>query len=148
MATPAPQKVRSWPAINEDTEYFWAGLHEGELRIQQCTKCSTLSHPPKPICSACGSFDLGYLVASGKGVVYSHVTFHKPLAPGFGEPYNVSVIELDEGVRLVAQVVGVPHGDVFIGMRVDVEFAEVEPGLVLPQFHPSTDSPVKGNSRG
>lgn len=140
MASPAPQRMRSWPAINEDTEFFWSGLHEGELRIQRCIDCSTLSHPPKPICSACGSFELGHVVASGTGVVYSHVTFHRPLSPGFGEPYNVSVIELPEGVRMVSQVVGVSPGDVVIGMPVSVEFNEVEPGLILPQFHPISDS--------
>src|SRR5690606_4636248 len=100
--TPVPQRKRSWPAISEDTEFFWNGVRDGELRVQQCSECSALSHPPKPICSACGSFELGHLAVSGAGTVYSHVTFHKPPSPGFDEPYNVSVIELAEGVRLVS----------------------------------------------
>lgn len=134
------QKVRSWPAINEDTEFFWAGLREGQLRIQSCLKCSGLCHPPKPICSMCGSFELAHRAASGTGSVYSHVTFHRPLPAGFDEPYNVSVIALDEGVRIVSQVIGIPPGDVEIGLRVRVEFVEVEPGLVLPLFRPSAVS--------
>jgi uncharacterized OB-fold protein len=132
-AQPTP-KVRSWPAINEDTEYFWAGLADGELRIQECVSCRTLSHPPKPHCPVCGSFELGHRLASGLGEVYSHVTFHHPLSAGFSEPYNVSVIALDEGVRLVSQVIGAPPEEVAIGQRVKVAFTEVEPGLILPLF--------------
>ena len=79
---------------------------------------------------------LNYRVASGGGRVYSHVTFHRPLSPGFAEPYNVSIVELDEGVRIVSQVIGVPPRDVEIGMPVRVDFVEVEPGLVLPLFRP------------
>lgn len=136
----APQKIRSWPAINEDTEFFWAGLKEGELRIQQCRSCDALHHPPKPHCSVCGSFDLGHTLSAGEGTVYSHVTFHHPLPRGFDGPYNVSLVALDEGVRLVSQVVGVPPGEVKIGMRVKVHFAEVEPGLILPLFIPDVTS--------
>lgn len=146
--TPAAQRKRSWPAISEDTEFFWNGVREGELRVQQCADCSALNHPPKPICSECGSFELGHLVASGAGTVYSHVTFHKPLSPGFDEPYNVSVIELVEGVRIVSQVVGVQPDAISIGMPVEVEFTEVEPGLVLPLFHPVAETGGKDVTRG
>ena len=146
--TPVPQRKRSWPAISEDTEFFWNGVRDGELRVQQCSECSALSHPPKPICSACGSFELGHLAVSGAGTVYSHVTFHKPPSPGFDEPYNVSVIELAEGVRLVSQVVGVQPGKVAIGMPVEVEFTEVEPGLVLPLFHPVAEAGGEEDVRG
>ncbi|MEE2059191.1 Zn-ribbon domain-containing OB-fold protein [Rhodococcus artemisiae] len=146
--SPISERRRSWPAVSEDTEFFWNGVRDGELRIQQCSDCAALSHPPKPICSACGSFALGHLVVSGAGTVYSHVTFHKPLSQGFDEPYNVSVVELEEGVRLVSQVVGVKPSEVSIGMSVEVEFAEVEPGLVLPQFHPVAETDGKDVSRG
>jgi uncharacterized OB-fold protein len=64
------------------------------------------------------------------------VTFHKPLAPPFTEPYSVAVIELEEGTRLVSQVVGIPPDDVHIDLPVHVDFVEVEEGLTLPLFRP------------
>lgn len=134
--TDAASRRRSWPAISEDTVFFWEGATGGELRIQQCTVCGTLTHPPQAACAACRSFELGYVVASGRGEVYSHVTFHRPLSAPFTEPYNVSVVELEEGVRMVSQVVDVAVDDVHIGMAVTVVFVEVEPGLVLPLFRP------------
>lgn len=138
MSSPGNHRRRSWPAVNEDTEYFWFGLVQGELRIQKCLSCSTLSHPPKPHCPVCGSFELGHQAARGGGAVYSYVTFHKPLSPGFEEPYNVSLVELDEGVRVVSQVVGIAPDAVSIGMRVQLVIKEVEPGLMLPLFTPAT----------
>ena len=127
---------RPWPAINEDNTFFWEGVNTGELRIQKCDACGVLTHPPRPHCATCGSFELGHQVASGRGRVYSHVTFHKPLAPPFTEPYSVAVIELEEGTRLVSQVVGIPPDDVHIDLPVHVDFVEVEEGLTLPLFRP------------
>ncbi|GAA1267534.1 OB-fold domain-containing protein [Pseudonocardia aurantiaca] len=141
-ATPASadsQRQRPWPAVNEDTAFFWDGLPVGELRIQRCGSCAALAHPPRPRCAACGSFDLGHVVASGRGRVYSHVTFHKPLAPPFTEPYSVAVIGLDEGTRLISQVIGVSPDEVHVDMPVEATFVEVEPGLTLPLFRPTQD---------
>lgn len=132
-------RQRPWPAINEDTAFFWEGVRQGELRIQECQDCRRLVHPPQPCCGSCGSFSVGYRVVSGRGRVYSHVTFHKPLAPPFTEPYSVALIELDEGVRLVSQIQGVPPDQVHIDMPVEVVFVEVEPGLTLPLFRPVSD---------
>jgi len=130
-------RSRPWPAVNEDTQFFWDGLREGELRIQRCSQCASQFHPPKPRCSTCGSFDLGYAVASGRGVVYSHVTFHKPMPSGFDGPYNVSLVDLEEGVRLVTQVVGVSPEAVRIGLPVALEITEIDEGLWLPLFRPT-----------
>lgn len=131
------RRQRPWPAINEDTRFFWDGIAAGELRIQQCNECKALVHPPRPHCALCGSFDRGYVVSRGVGTVYSYVVFHHPLVPPFTEPYSVAVVELAEGTRLVSQIIGIPPSDVRIGMPVTLELVEVEPGLVLPLFRPT-----------
>lgn len=124
---------RPRPVIDHENEFFWDGIRAGELRIQQCNSCSGLVHPPRPCCASCGSFDMGYSAVSGHGRVYSHVTVHRPLVPPFAEPYTVIVVALDEGIRFVSQLVDAAT-DVWIGLRVKVEFTEVEEGLVLPLF--------------
>lgn len=136
MNLPLQARRRSWPAINQDTQFFWDGMSQGELRIQKCSSCAALIHPPKPHCSTCGSFELSFDIMSGTGRVFSHITFHRPLSPGFDEPYNVSLVDLDEGVRIVSQVVGIPPDAVRIGLPVMLEFVEVEAGLTLPMFRP------------
>lgn len=137
-----PERQRSWPATNEDNSFFWDGAKEGELRIQECQSCGVLVHPPRPHCASCGSFDLGYKVASGRGKVYSHVTFHHPIIPPFEGPYSVAVVELAEGTRLISQVIGVDHSQVHIDLPVEVDFVEVEPGLTLPLFRPTAQQEI------
>jgi uncharacterized protein len=131
-----PQRQRPWPAINSDTEYFWEGVRLGELRVQRCESCAALTHPPRPRCPHCGSFDLGYQVVPGTGTVYSWVVFRHPLAPPYTEPYAVALVELETGNRIVAQLTGLPLGEIRIGLPVTAEFTEVEPGLTLPVFRP------------
>jgi uncharacterized OB-fold protein len=75
--------------------------------------------------------------ASGRGTVYSHVTVHYPQVPAFDYPLSVALIELDEGTRLMSNVVGIDPDDVHVGMRVEVEFVAFDDELTLPQFHPA-----------
>jgi uncharacterized protein len=132
---PRPRRPR--PAVSEHTRFFWEGVEARELRIQRCSACRTLIHPPRPHCGSCGSFDLDYQVVSGRGQVYSHVTVHKPLRPPFTEPYAVVMVQLEEGPRMVSQPAGMAPADVRIGRAVQVEFVEVEEGLTLPLFRPA-----------
>lgn len=135
-AKPAAIK-RPPPGISDDTRFFWDGAREGKLLIQRCTSCGTLRHPPGPVCPSCHSFEWDTLQASGLGTVYSFVVMHYPEVPPFDHPNPIALIELDEGTRLTAQLVGVKPGDVQIGQRVQVEFNTFNDGeLVLPQFRP------------
>lgn len=135
-AKPAAIK-RPPPGISDDTRFFWDGAREGKLLIQRCTSCGTLRHPPGPVCPSCHSFEWNTLQASGLGTVYSFVVMHYPEVPPFDHPNPIALIELDEGTRLTAQLVGVKPGDVQIGQRVQVEFNTFNDGeLVLPQFRP------------
>jgi len=127
---------RPRPGLTHDNAFFWRGVAEGRLLVQRCGACGKLRHPPGPMCPACRSLDWDAREASGRGHVYSFVVAHHPPIPPFEYPHVVALVELEEGVRLVAELVGVEPGDVSIGLPVRVEFAEVEEGLVLPRFRP------------
>jgi uncharacterized protein len=129
-----PRPPRPQPPVNRDNEFFWDGVQERELRIQRCTSCKTLRHPPGPMCPACQSLDWDFIVASGRGTVYSHVIHHYPPMPQFGSPHNVVLVELEEGVRFVSNLVAVANADVKIGLPVQLTFVNVEDDYVLPQF--------------
>ena len=88
------------------------------------------------MCPHCQSLEWETVEASGKGTVYSFVTNHYPQVPAFDYPLNVALIELEEGVRLISNVVGIPADDVEIGMAVEVEFTAFDDELTLPQFRP------------
>ena len=129
--------ARVRPAIGRDNAYFWEGVEAGELRIQQCNGCGALRHPPAPMCARCGSTDQGYVVASGQGRVYSHVTHHYPPLPGVVLPHTVLLVELDEGVRVISELAaGADADEVRIGLPVRVAFQEVPGGQRLPVFRP------------
>jgi len=86
---------------------------------------------------SCRCLDLSWTRSAGRGRVYSFVVYHEPRLPGFEYPYVVAVIELDEGVRLIANVVGVEPARLRIGQPVRVAFHRIEEGLTLPAFVPS-----------
>ncbi|WP_333841731.1 Zn-ribbon domain-containing OB-fold protein [Limnohabitans sp.] len=140
-AMPAPAK-RPPPGISDDTRFFWQGVNDGKLLIQRCKSCATLRHPPGPVCSHCHSFEWDTVTSSGRGTVYSFVVMHYPEVPPFDHPNSIALIELEEGTRLISQLVGVTPGQVRIGDAVQVEFNSFNNGeLVLPQFRPVAPTP-------
>jgi uncharacterized OB-fold protein/acyl dehydratase len=134
-AKPRPKRPR--PAITRDNAFWFDAAREHRLVIQRCAGCNTLRHPPRPRCGKCGSYEWTAAEASGKGVVYSFVVNHHPQVPAFDYPLAVGLIELEEGTRLVANIVGIDPSDITVGMPVEVEFIEHDPELTLPAFHPA-----------
>ena len=88
------------------------------------------------MCPACRSLAADVLKASGRGTVYSFCKPHEPRLPGFDAGYVVALVELEEGTRLVTNLIGVDPGEVRIGLPVEVEFIAVDPDLTLPMFRP------------
>jgi uncharacterized protein len=130
-AGPAPRPAIR-PQINRDTAFFWEGTADGELRIQKCGACGELRHPPGPMCPSCHETKPEYTVASGLGEVYSYVVHHHPPVPGRTTPYVVALVELAEGVRVLAELVDVPPDEVDIGLPVRIDFSEVDGDLTMP----------------
>lgn len=133
-------RSRPTPAVNRDTRFFWEGVEVGELRIQRCTDCGRLQHPPSAMCGHCRSTDLDHVVSSGRGTVHSHAVHHHPPLPGIRPPHAVVLVDLEEGVRFVTHVTGMRDRDVRVGMPVEIVFEEVPGGQVLPLARPSQPS--------
>jgi len=133
----APRAVRRpRPAITRDNAFFWDGLREGRLLIQRC-RCGRLRHPPGPACPHCHSLEWDAVEASRRGRVYSWVVAHHPPIPPFEYPNPIALVELEEGTRIVANLVGVAPDAIREGLEVVCEIVEVEPGFCVPRFRPA-----------
>ena len=125
------------PVVNQDTEFFWEGTRQGELRLQKCNACGQLRHPPGPVCPSCHAMDRGYVVASGRGTVFSFLVHHAPQMPGRELPLTIALVELEESrkarspIRVVADVRSNPE-DLAIGDPVVVGWDKVDDELTLP----------------
>jgi uncharacterized OB-fold protein/acyl dehydratase len=134
---PATKPPRPRPAITRDNAFWWEGVQAGKLLIQRCGGCGTLRHPPRPMCPRCQSLEWDTVEASGRGTVYSFVINHHPQVPSFDYPLVIALVELEEGTRLVSNVLGVDPADVHVGMPVEVTFEAVDDELTLPLFRPA-----------
>ena len=132
----AARPKRPRPALTRDNQFWFDAAQQHRLVIQRCVGCGTLRHPPRPRCDQCGSYEWDTVDAKGTGVVYSFVVNHYPQVPAFDYPLAVGLVELDEGTRLVANIVGIDPSEVNVGMPVEVEWVEHDPDLTLPAFHP------------
>jgi hypothetical protein len=122
------------PAITRDSEFFWEGLREHRLLVRRCGRCAHLHHPPGPMCPKCHSYDWTAQPLSGRGTLHSYVIVHQPQLPGFTYPLPVALVEMEEGVRLLGNLTAAEPENLRIGMPLEVEFVEVEPGYVLYAF--------------
>jgi uncharacterized protein len=120
------------PQMNRDTEFFWEGTRAGELRIQSCNACGALRHPPGPACPECGALDRGYVVASGRGTVFSYVVHRHPPVPGRELPILLVLVDLEDGVRMLGELLDTDPEKVEIGMPVVVDFQQIDEDLTLP----------------
>ncbi len=108
------------PEATELTAPYWEGLEQGELRLQRCEDCGAYQYPPESFCRACPSERLEWRAVEGGGSVYSFIVVRQRYLPAFGDliPYNVAIVELDEGPRVIANLLDVDNEAIEIGMRV------------------------------
>jgi len=127
------------PAITEDTQPYWEGTKQGELRAQRCRGCRHLWLPPAILCPKCLSEDVEWERLAGRGTIYSFIVVHRPQHPAFLEdaPYNVAIVELDEGVRMHTNVVECANEELAVGMPVEVVFEKIDDNVTLPKFRPA-----------
>lgn len=114
------------PRINMDAAAFWEGCRDHELRFQRCKACGKVRWPAAYLCPECLSGETELVTLPPEGKIYSYVVMHKPFHPSMAEkvPYVVATVELEEGVRILANMAG---GDIS-GLRCDapvtIEFAD------------------------
>jgi uncharacterized protein len=123
------------PVPDADDAFFWDGVRRGALLLQACADCGAIRHPPAPMCARCRSLRWEAREASGRGTVYSWIVSRHPTAPDT-QPRVVVLVQLDEGVRVVSNLVEADPGDVRNDMPVEVVFVDYD-GTVLPQFRRS-----------
>ena len=124
------------PQPTPDDQGFWDACNDGRLVIQKCSGCGALRHLPRPMCPKCRSMRYEWAPMSGRGVVHSFTVVHHPVHPALRDqvPYGVVLVELEEGPRIVSNMLDMPVEDIAIGLPVVVTFQEVAPGVKLPKF--------------
>lgn len=130
--------ARPLPAINDLNRPHWEGARNHEFLIQRCRDCGHLWFPPMPNCNNCLSTEIEWTRAGGRGTVFSFIVYHQGWLPGFKDetPYNVAIIELDEGVRLINNIIGIPYEQIEVGMPVEVTFQDINADVTIPRFKP------------
>jgi uncharacterized OB-fold protein/acyl dehydratase len=126
-----PQRIA--PPRGHDNGWWWEAVDRGELMIQKCSSCGTLRHPPRPMCHECRSLEWEQQASRGTGSVHSHVVMHHPPIPGYDFPVAIALVDLDEGTRIVANIVDCPFEEIQIGMKVEASIEELG-GLKIPVF--------------
>jgi uncharacterized OB-fold protein len=126
------------PRIDEESRGWWEALARHELYVQRCRDCGTKRLYPRALCTACLSSATEWVRATGRGSVYTFTVTHQNQAPGFREelPYVLAIVELEEGPRLMTNVVGCAPDALRIGMPVEVVFEDATPDVTLPKFRP------------
>jgi uncharacterized OB-fold protein len=141
---PTPTPTRMEPPVGADSGPFWEATRSGVLLVQWCTACDQGIFYPRSFCPICGATGstLEWRTASGRATVYTASVEQKPAASGAsfsgGEPYAIALVDLEEGVRMMTNVIGCPPGDVRPGMAVTVTWEPLSDGRQLPLFTPVT----------
>lgn len=127
---------RPVPAPDHRSAEFFSAAREGRLLIKRCASCGRHLAPQRDICDACTAEKLEWAQAGGRGTIYSFVVMHQILHPGFRDegPYNVSIIELDEGPRITSNIVGTANSEIRVGMKVEAVFEELADDVAVPKF--------------
>jgi uncharacterized protein len=127
---------RPVPTITPEAAPYWKGARQATLRLQRCGACAAVRFYPRPLCPSCWSDRVEWIEASGRGHVHSFTVIHRPPTAAFASqvPYVVAQIDLEEGPRMMANVVGEGARDVRINDAVHVTFEQRAGGVMLPQF--------------
>lgn len=127
---------RPLPQPTAETAPYWDAASAGRLVIQHCSVCGRHQFYPRAFCTHCLDQALEWVPATGRGRIYSYTICRIAVAPAFEArlPYVVAMIDLDEGVRMLANIVESDVDRIAIGARVAVRFEQVNEACTLPQF--------------
>ncbi len=125
------------PVVDVETKPFWDACKQGKLMLQRCTQCGHYRFPPTYFCSKCRSAECEWVESKGHGRVFSWIVVRHPVPRDVyatDVPYVVALVELDEGVRIPSNIVGIVPEKVTAGMPVRVIFRQATPEITLPLF--------------
>lgn len=142
MSDNAPDNAQPYakplPSLDDSNRPFWDAAREGRLVLQACGACGHVRYPISHVCPVCLDERFDWKTMSGRGTVHSTIVFHQVYNPAFAQdvPYNVSLVKLEEGPRMISNVVGVPPSAVKVGDAVQVCFDRVTEEIAIPRFTP------------
>ena len=127
------------PIVTDENRPFWDGCREGKLLLQFCAACQQHQFYPRLYCMQCESDRLRWVEASGRGVIYSYTIIHQNKSPDFmaDVPYNVAIVQLEEGPRMMSNIVDIDPADLRVDLPVTVVFDPVNDTISLPRFRPN-----------
>lgn len=130
---------RILPVVDDLNRPFWDGCRNGVLTLQRCDRCGRLRYPIAPVCPQCLGCEWSWEPVSGRGSVYSFAVFRHAYNDAWRDrlPYTVALVELEEGVTMIANLVGVEPERVRVGLSVAVGFEAVTPDVSIPHFVPA-----------
>ncbi|MGJ7506449.1 Zn-ribbon domain-containing OB-fold protein [Variovorax sp. GT1P44] len=136
-----PPPARPLPIPTAETVPYWGAALEGTLKIQHCRACARHQFYPRRFCTQCLSEEIEWVKASGFGRVYTYTVCHVAGHPAFETrvPYAIGMIELDEGVRMLAGILASDLDQLAIGARVQVCFERASTEIALPMFRLTGD---------
>jgi len=130
---------RPLPTPDHESAEFWRRVAAHALALQRCAGCGTVRFYPRALCPECLSDRVEWLPVSGRATVYSFTVCHRPAAAAFAAatPYIVALVDLDEGARLLSNLVDCAPAQARVGMPVTLLYEDVTPGLALYKFRPA-----------
>ncbi|MCG9915672.1 MAG: OB-fold domain-containing protein [Phenylobacterium sp.] len=130
---------RILPEPTPETQHFWDGSRNGELLLQRCKETGEAYFPPRPFAPKSGSRNVEVFKASGRATLYSYVINHRPRPDMGTEPYAIAVVQLEEGPRMMTNIVGCPQTPeaLVLDMPLEVVFEKMSDTISLPFFQPA-----------
>jgi uncharacterized protein len=144
---PATRPAKPIPVVDDASRPFFEAALDGRLLLRRCTRCATFvspfvwlgggaGAPLRPHCWNCFSDQLEWAESTGRGEIYSFAVMHQLYDPAFADdvPYNITVVELEEGVRMTANVVDCANDDLAVGLPVETVFEQLSDDVAVPKF--------------
>ena len=121
------------------TAPFWAAAERHQFILQRCAACGAHQFYPRPFCLVCGSAEVAWVPSAGRGTIYAQTTVHVPVIPELEPPYVVALVQLDEGPRLMTNLIDVEPSpdDIVCDMPVEVAWQDATDEITLPLFRPA-----------
>jgi uncharacterized OB-fold protein len=124
------------PGLDGLSAEFYAFCKQQRLHFQRCSACRTFRHVPREMCAECNSFEWEWVASTGKGTVFTWTVIERALHPAFADatPMAPVVVEMEEGVRLLANMLDCPPAELAMGMPVEIAYEAVTDEVTLPRF--------------